>query len=251
MSRTTLRRWVTAFSTLYIAASFNPCASTATLIANASFEDVSDVNFGQGHLPAGYMQAGKTTPGADTYSYDGSYGVSPGTFGNFIGATAHDGKRFVAGADFGNGAVEAIGAQLNVPLLAGVMYQFDAAIRDSLRPGTFRGGFDILLSPTSYFGDPGAVVVGRLDPTTGVDDWDARSILFAGPPNADSLSYLILAPYTTSIGQEAYIGIDALSLRPVPELRSDAKLAVALLAIATGVRVRAAQICRSDRLKAY
>src|SRR4051812_19926961 len=75
------------------------------LLINGNFESVSGSAFDQGYLPSNFVQCGNVSPGADTYSVDGSYGIPPGGYGNFFEAPAADGIRFVAGADFANGII--------------------------------------------------------------------------------------------------------------------------------------------------
>ncbi len=95
--------------------------SFATPLRNPSFEMIPGPVVGQGILPSDWIQLAPS-PGADTYSNDGSYGVLPGAFGNFPGITAHDGIRWVAG---GGGdipaapAPEVFGQMLTSPLISG------------------------------------------------------------------------------------------------------------------------------------
>jgi hypothetical protein len=187
----------------------------ASLLSNPSFETVPDGSTGQGLLPSDFFNAGNIALGADTYSNDGTYGLSPGAFGNFVGATAQDGLRFVAGAD-APGFNEAFGQTLAVPLSASTSYTFTAWIRERLGGSGFvSGGYELILSPTTAFDDAGAVSLGFLDPTTGLDEWEFRSLTFVSPADAPLLPNFILAPYAAAAG-EAYIAMDNMSLTPTP-----------------------------------
>src|SRR5437762_10515662 len=54
-----------------------------------------------------------------TYSNDGSYGLAPDAYGNFTGATAQDGLRWVAGW---SKSPEVFGQVLTTPLIPGHNY---------------------------------------------------------------------------------------------------------------------------------
>lgn len=103
------------FVAAVIAAMPKPRA-VADLLVNPSFETVPSSETGQGFLPSDFVSAASIDPGADTYSNDGSYGLTPAAFGNFPGLTAQDGIRWVAGADFGTTS-EAFGQALSTPLI--------------------------------------------------------------------------------------------------------------------------------------
>src|SRR5262249_10337859 len=83
------------------------------LLANPGFEDVqSPPVHAQGVLPDDWVPVATVFPAADTWSTDGSFGISnsQGYDGHFPeGAGAHGGVRWVAGADFGPGSYEGIG----------------------------------------------------------------------------------------------------------------------------------------------
>ncbi|MGD9857101.1 MAG: hypothetical protein AB7U20_19310 [Planctomycetaceae bacterium] len=206
----------------------------AALLSNPSFETVPDSSAGQGLLPSDYFNAGNIGLGADTYSSDDSYGLSPGAFGNFPGAAALDGIRFVAGAENPGNFNEAFGQTLSVPLMPGSSYTFTASIRERLGGGFVSGGYELLLSPSTAFDDAGAMSLGLLDPTTGLDDWEFRSLTFLAPANALSLPNFILAPYSASSG-EAYIAIDDLSLALTQAVPEPSSLALGACALAAGI----------------
>jgi hypothetical protein len=209
-----------------------PQAHSATnLVRNGSFEIVGPAVLDQGYLPTEFLQAGNIEPGADIYSNDGSFGLTPGDFGNFFGVNAQDGFRYAAGADFGSfGSVEAIGQALTTPLAAGSRYDFSGWITDSFRAGTVRGGFKLMLSPTATFNDAGAVTLGSTGVTSGLGGWQYEALSFTAPSNAASLGYLVLAPFSVS-DREAYIGIDNVSITAVPEPAAWALIALGLCAV--------------------
>jgi len=183
----------------------------AALFSNASFETVPNNGLGQGLLPTGWINATNTTPGADTYSFDNTYGLTTGSFNHFLSPfTPYDGNRWVAGADFGNGLREGIGQLLPINLVAGDMYDFQAAVTYTtlFGGGTPRsGGWELILSPTASVADPLAVSVGSLAATQ-LDTWQVRTLSFVAPTSAASLPYLLLLPYSDVRGSVAYLGID-------------------------------------------
>ncbi len=189
--------------------------AAANLLANPGFETVPGPGAGQGLLPSDYVNCSNISPGADTYSDDGSYGIGLGGFGHFPNLGAQEGIRFVAGADFG-GAPEAFGQALQEPLTPGETYEFSAYIRRSTA-ATPSGGYQLILSPTANYADANAVILGALDPTADPTQWVFRSISFTAPRNARSLDYFILRPLVAGSGT-AYIGIDNMMLLPTDEI---------------------------------
>lgn len=119
-----------------------PAQASVNLIRNPSFEQVPCVtpcNQNQGFLPSEWL-ALNVSP--NTYSNDGSYGRPPNAlgFGNFTGATAQDGIRWVAGW---SAAFEIFGQDLTAPLQAGHEYTLTAHLRLAVRadlahPGTYQ-----------------------------------------------------------------------------------------------------------------
>lgn len=192
----------------------------ADFITNASFEDVPDTSTGQGFLPTGWLQTGTFTPGADTYSNDGSYGLAPDGFGNFPGVTAFDGIRWVAGAAFGRLASsttvagEAFGRVLETPLTPLEEYRVDAHLHQALRTDLANpGGYHLFLAVDGSAGGlAGALLLGALAPTTAAGGWEARSLTFIAPSDAASRTLLIFAPYQVTSGN-AYPGIDVTTVR--------------------------------------
>jgi hypothetical protein len=182
------------------------------ILLNPSFETVSGTIHGQGFLPVNWLQMGNITPGADTFSNDGSWGLAPGAFGDFVGVNAEDGIRWVAGGDFGSGVREAFGQQLATTLTPGASYSLSGFIHQSLNRGP--GGYEIILSPAPSFNASGAVTLGFFASTAGQDAWLSRSLTFSAPANANHLPYFIFAPHTSSPGTLAYIGLDNVDLEP-------------------------------------
>jgi hypothetical protein len=208
-------------------------SSSADLLRNSSFENVPGPAFGQGILPSDFATAGGPfLVGADTYSNDGSFGLSPSEFGNFPGIVALEGIRFVAAAEFG-GVKEAFGQQLTTPLSSQGVYRFSAGLLQSPRFPT-AGGFSLILSPSISLFDPEAEVVGQLSATSAIGIWQDRSVDFVAPSGSGNLSYLILAPFATG-PDTAYIAIDRMNLVAVPEASSVILTGIILLLVGTWI----------------
>lgn len=222
-------------STLYVVISSATC--NADLIVNGSFENVPGTNLGQGFLPSDFLQVGNVTPGADTWSNNGSYGVTPGDFGSFDGSSAQHGNRFVAGADFGNGGIEAISQELANALTPGIQYEMSGYILDGHAFGTRIGGYDLFLSANPEFDDPGRILIGQFGPTDGSFDWQFQSFSFTAPTGSDSRPFLIFSPFTTVPNREAYIGLDNIRLAAVPEPSTACFIGLALMGM-VGARRR-------------
>ena len=176
----------------------------ADFLLNGSFEDVPNSNIGQGLMPSDW-EAIQVTP--DTYSNDGSYGLSPNAFNNFTGVTAQDGIRWLAGAHGPtNGiGIEAFGQNLVSTLIDGLDYEISGYIHHSTNPGhDTAGGFDIYLNSTDSLA--GATLLGSFDPTT-IEDWEFRSFQFTAPTGAIDLDWIIFAPYSTG-STSTYPGLD-------------------------------------------
>ena len=229
----------------------------ADLVANASFENVPNSTHNQGLMPSGWQHVvGSALPASDTYSNDGSYGLSPSDFGNFNGITAYDGIRWVAGysydrtatdASLGNEGFEAFGTTLTGLLSAGAEYQLDARLRESVRFRN-RGGYQLFLAESnSVPGIAGAVLLGAIAPTTGINEWESRSLTFVAPTDAASRPFLIFAPYKVS-AESSYVGLDAVSLtqpnlQSVPEPSCLVLLGISSLGLLAGVDRRRRRAC--------
>ena len=203
-----MRVWFAAVSLIALVSL--SATAHASFITNGSFETVPNGTRDQGLLPSGWFQASGISPGADTYSNDGSYGLNPGDFGNFPGVTAFDGIRWVAGASVAGFGDESFGTKLTMTLTPGQEYMLQAHLYQAIRsdldnPGAYR----LSLSDGST-----TVSLGSLAPTTGINAWEARSLTFTAPTDASSRPFLIFTPYRTTAGI-AYPGLDDVSLHSV------------------------------------
>ncbi|MEE9342992.1 MAG: hypothetical protein V3V12_05130 [Gammaproteobacteria bacterium] len=184
----------------------------ANLIRNASFENVPDMSSGQGKMPSEWT-ATNSTP--DTYSNDGSYGLSPSGFGNFNGVTAFDGIRWVAGWSL---ADERFGQLLSDPLIVGQSYTFSSYLIQAKRSDLDNmGGYELYLTADTMGDINAGTLLGSIGPTTDSDSWEFSSLVFTAPGNADTLPFLLFKPFGDVSGS-AYPGLDNvnLSLTSVP-----------------------------------
>ena len=195
--------------TLILLCGLASAASHANLLLNPSFETVPGVSFGQGIMPSEWVNIAPPTPTADTYSNDGSYGLSPANFDNFTGVTAHDGIRWVAGwSDEGQ---ESFGQWLSTPLTAGTDYELSGWLHQSVRFDN-PGGYEVYLTDT-----PGVQsdLLGFLGSTTGAGDgWQQFSFTFTATMDLASLAFIEFAPIATGSGS-AYPGLDMVSLSAI------------------------------------
>lgn len=212
MKKISISRLATAVVLLGMAST-----AQANLITNASFEDVPNSNTGQGFLPSDWVNIPPPTPTADTYSNDGSYGLSPGVNGNFTGVTAYDGIRWVAG--WSAVGQESFGQWLGTSLTAGVEYDMSGWLQQALRADLNNsGGYEIYLTDT-----PGIQTeyLGFLGPTTSFSSgWEQSSFSFTATDIMADLGFLEFAPIVTAGSGSAYPGLDLVSLTaatPTPE----------------------------------
>ena len=184
-------------------------SATANLLRNASFEQtpcVTPCNQDQAYLPSDWLSL-SVTP--DTYSNDGSYGAAPDAWGNFIGATAQDGIRFVAAWSY---AGEILGQALTAPLVPGTSYTLSGYLRQSVRrdlanPGTYQ----IELWSSTDAGTSSKVVLGSFDAIANQNAWEQRTLTFTAPTQAATHTVLAFRALKTRRG-EAYPALDNLSL---------------------------------------
>lgn len=186
------------FSTLVcLALTASASVASANLFLNPGFEDVPNAGTGQGLLPTDWVQVGIS---ADTYSNDGSYGLSPGEFGNFPGVTAHGGLRWVAGANIDQVAGgEKFGQVLNAPLVAGVSYRVDGWMHQALRTDLNNpGGYDLWLDKGDF---SDRLLVGHLgDTTSPTAGWNLYTEEFMAPTNASEYTRFVFAPSRVDCG---------------------------------------------------
>lgn len=132
-----------------ILASIVSCGASANLFRNGGFEEVPGVLLGQGLLPNDWI-AVNLSP--DTYSNDGSFGLSPGEFGNFPGVSAHGGLRWVAGSNVNQTAGgESFAQVLSSTLLPDTLYRVEGWLHQALRFDLNNpGGYDLWLDKGNF-----------------------------------------------------------------------------------------------------
>ncbi|MDX2110536.1 MAG: hypothetical protein SFY80_09885 [Verrucomicrobiota bacterium] len=199
---------ISLYTSLLLATTAIP-AFAVNLITNPSFEDISglEIVLDQGYLPTNWTNISGIGQGADTYSLDGTYGLSMGGFGHFTEvAGPADGNRFVAGGYFGEGVSEDFGQQLS--LSSGTSYVLSAyLVLDYLYASGDTFKF-FIRDDDQVLPD---VVLGVFTPPESSTMWEFRTIEFTAPLNADQYEWIGFRP------DVAYPGIDNLSLVAVPE----------------------------------
>ena len=175
------------------------------LLRNPGFESVPDSAQNQGIMPNDWVTIPLVSPGADTYSNDGSYGLKPDDFGNFTGVVAAEGIRWVAGW---SEAGEDIAQTLSLPLVLGHRYRLNASLHQSTR-FDHSGSYRVTLRDSA---DVNIFEAGIFAPTTAATQgWVKRSLQFIAPANAADLGVLRFSPYEEGAGG-VYPGLDAVSL---------------------------------------
>lgn len=190
--------------------------ASADLLLNGSFEAPSGYAQGaQGVMPPNWQATDSTSP--DLYSSDGSFGLSPSAFGNFVGVVAQDGLGWVAGAGASSWGYESFGQLLANPLLPNSQYSLTAYLHQSTRSDLNNpGAYEIMINQANTL--VGAVPLVSLDPTTGSGNWEFRTSSFMTPANSISLPWLIFRPYASGpTGTFSYPGLDNVVLTAVPE----------------------------------
>jgi hypothetical protein len=180
--------------------------ASANLLRNPSFEDTpctTPCNQGQAAVPAEWISL-NVTP--DTYSNDGSYGLPPEGFGNFPGATAEDGIRWVAGCSCAG--FEIIGQVLTAPLVPGQTYMLSAYLREAVRsdlahPGTYQ--IELWDAPNN---SAHKIVVGSLQPPVANQSaWELRTLTFTAPAAAATHPVVAFRPVSPT-ADATYPGLD-------------------------------------------
>lgn len=182
------------------------------VLVNPSFEDG-----GTRDPRSGWLIGGNAGMGADLFVNDtvaDAPAYRPGSLGHFVGARAAGEFFWAAGADFGDGRRQALAQQFRSALTPDVSYTFTAFLRQSLDLAP--GGYEVYLSPSSAYYDPGAVRVGTLAPAAGADEWLERKLTFAAPASTAGLPFLVLAPVSATPGTPSYTGIDLVALYRTP-----------------------------------
>jgi hypothetical protein len=216
---------------LFLACQPGPAAAAVNLFRNPSFEMIPGPAAGQGVLPSEWLQTGDIVPGADTYSVDGSYGLSPGEFDHWPGQTAQDGIRWVAGGDFSGGNNEAIGQGQSLAdmLVVGQLYQLSGYVKNDTRASSGgNAGFRVLLAESPSILAPN-VEVGSLQPATSSTQWQPRGFSFIAPNEAAAWNTIIFKPFAETPGGFVYPALDSVSLMLVPEPGALVTLATCLL----------------------
>lgn len=191
------------------------CQTPTNLIRNCDFEEVPYSSYyTQGVLSSEWVQLA-AAPGADVYdadASDGVYGLQPSDWDDFTGVVAHEGNRWVAGWSM---VPERFGQVLTEPLEPGRVYELSAFLHmakraDLAHPGSYR------LELATGLGLRNRVTLGEFDLNTDPNAWEARSLTFEAPSDANNRSVLIFTPIGTSEGG-AYPGLDTLSMEACDE----------------------------------
>jgi hypothetical protein len=148
----------------------------------------------------------------DTYSNDGSYGLPPNGFGNFTGAIAQEGIRWVAGW---SAIPEIFGQVLTAPLTSGQEYTLSAYLRSSVRPDLANPGtYQIELWSSPDFSSSSKVVIGTFQPgIANQNAWELRSLTLVAPAQATTHPVLVFRPIASG---SAYPGLDNVALCASP-----------------------------------
>ncbi|MEZ6073502.1 MAG: hypothetical protein R3C10_25305 [Pirellulales bacterium] len=218
MYRSAFQRMVWIFVAIAAVYSSTTCRAVENLLRNGSFEQVPGFVSDQGVLPGDWIHVDSPTPGADTYSTDGSYGLATDDYPHFVGKTAYDGTRWVAASHGYSGCSdddcrpEQFGQFLTTALSPGGNYLLSAALLQSQRPDVdHAGGYQVILADGVDLTT--SRILGSLEPTTDANEWETRTLSFTAPADAGSLPLLLLMAYSASEDEYSYTGIDGLVLR--------------------------------------
>lgn len=184
-----------------------PILPAQEFLPDGGFETGTVPPCNQGYLPAPWVQASYTYPGADVWVADcnASGGLQINQWGHFPPSfQPHGGLRFATGWSAAN---EAFATPLTGNLVPGLTYRISGWFVASLYHSG-HSGYDVYLSSTPmrqtgyYIGSIG------INATTSV--WTQHFLDFQAPP---AVSWLVLDPRTDD---NNYIGVDDLSLQPSP-----------------------------------
>ena len=210
-----------------------PTYVDAGILINGGFEDVPNSDRRQGILPSAWVQ---TTGTADSYSNDGSYGITPGQFGNFPGVTAFEGIRWIGGAGgpADSSLREGFAQELFENLVPGEQYRFTAQLHQAFRsdldnPGTY----EVYLASDNRLTN--AVLLGSFEETS-ANEWQYREFEFIAPTQAANLNWLVFFPITNVDATSTYPGIDDLRLEIASDPIEDVSFNVFVDANRNGLR---------------
>jgi hypothetical protein len=195
-----------------LSAAVRPTLNTVSnnLIPNGDFELGLVPQCGvQGVLPLPWFQATPTMSGADVYSFDCSQlnGLQP-AFANFpCLPAANSGIRFIAAWGSAN---EVPGTPLVTAPRPGILYELSGYFVRS-KPHMSTAPYHVYLSENGVY-DPGAdLFVGTIGSGSVQELWSVDCLRFAVPRASRPFTHLFLDPED---GQDCYIGVDSLVLRP-------------------------------------
>ncbi len=178
------------------------CELGGELLQNGDFEQASGAAGAANLLADGWEALGAASP--DLFSVSGEIGLLP-SVADFSHAAAYSGDRFVGASGDGG---EVLAQQLTTPLTSGQTYRLAAGLRQpSASALDLPGTFTVWLSSSKTLS--GAAQLGAVAPTINPSDahpWEARSLIFAAPADAESKSWLLVEP------SGPYLGIDRLEL---------------------------------------
>lgn len=181
--------------------------ASANILRNGGFETVPGSQTGEGILPSEWANTGNRT--ADTFSNDGSYGLSPSFGGRFDGVNAHGGIRWTAA---NSTDPEEIAQTLTATLEAGTLYRLSGWIhRTTSTSLPDHGGFFVVIRDNLDV----ERLLGSFE-ATATDEWEFRSFEFTAPSLSGSLPHLVFSAFSAG-GTGAYVGLDDVNLEVVPE----------------------------------